>query len=371
MKTRYTLFASFFAAVLMISACSHKPSAPVTVKQTEMEVPSRAQRGGTAGGHYYSDSLQGDYAGYAELEGFIDRMSAKHGFSRPYLYGLFSQVNRKQWTLNYLGKEHRENVKPSPGSWTRYRAKFLTDQHISAGTRFWGRYSGALRRAQSEYGVNPEHILGIMGVETLYGKNLGNHRIIDALTTLGFDYPRRASYFQEELENFLIMAKEEGLDPSSPKGSYAGAMGLGQFMPSSFLKYAVDFNGDGQRDLWDPEDAIGSIANYFAGHGWRAGEPVVTKAEVEGSGFEQLETGFDAKYGLGELESYGIRPEHLFPGTDSLRLLRLRAATGDQYWLGYENFYVITRYNHSTNYAMAVHSLASAIKSRHGGGGDY
>jgi membrane-bound lytic murein transglycosylase B len=201
-------------------------------------------------------------------------------------------------------------------------------------------------------------------VETIYGANLGNHRILDALTTLAFDYPRRAEYFEGELESFLIMSRSQYQDPAKPKGSFAGAMGLGQFMPSSFLKYAVDFDGDGRKNLWDAEDAIGSIAHYFAAFGWREGEPVVSPAIIAGGQVEGLKTGFDTRYSLGTLASYGIRPKFDHPA-EEVSLLRLRAAGGDDYYLGYPNFYTITRYNHSTYYAMAVHQLGQAIKQRY------
>ena len=358
--------------LLWIAGCANKPPAgtvspptrPAPPRAAQPAEPEAEQSHPAPVGHYHARYLTGDYAGYPELERFIDRMANRLGFSREYLYGLFSQAQRKQWTLDYLSHEPKPGAKPRPGAWTRYRAQFLTEKHISTGAAFWSRHSAALRRASEQYGVNPEHIMGIMGVETIYGGNVGNHRIIDALTTLAFDYPRRADYFAEELENFLVMAREEGLDPSQPVGSYAGAMGLGQFMPSSFLRYAVDFDGDGRRDLWNPEDAIGSIANYFAGHGWRPGQPVVSPASVNGPDADTLECGFDKQYPLPFLADHGIRPSLDYPA-DSVRLLRLKAETGDEYWVGYDNFYVITRYNHSTHYAMAVHQLAGAVKQRY------
>ena len=358
-----------FTVTLIVGCAAHDPAPSVTpkAKPQRPEASSQGEAGvgsGDAGGHYSALRLSGDYAGYPRLERFIDKMADERGFSRDYLHGLFSQAERKQWTLNYLSKE-KPSAPPSPGAWTRYRAKFLDDRHISAGASFWQQHAGALQRASQEYGVSPEHIMGIMGVETIYGANLGNHRILDALTTLAYDYPRRADYFEEELEKFLIMCRNERLDPSRPKGSYAGAMGLGQFMPSSFLDYAVDFDGDGRKNLWDAEDAIGSIANYFSGHGWKTGRPVVTRAVVSGLDVESLKTGFDARYPLTRLADYGINPARDFPAETSARLLKLRTDHGDDYWLGFDNFYVITRYNHSTHYAMAVHQLAEAVKARY------
>ena len=204
-----------------------------------------------------------------------------------------------------------------------------------------------------------------IGVETEYGSNVGSHRVIDALTTLAFDLPRRATYFKSELESFLLMMRDERIDPAQPVGSFAGAMGLGQFMPSSFLRWAVDFNGDGLRDLWNPVDAIGSIANYFVQHGWHRGEEVVTRAAANGARAHSLESGFDTHYSLRTLGQHGIYPARPFRSGDPVQLLRLSAYNGNEYWLGHQNFYVITRYNHSTYYAMAVHQLAQAVKKRY------
>jgi membrane-bound lytic murein transglycosylase B len=317
---------------------------------------------GDAGGRYHATRLSGDFAAYPAAERFVDKMVSQHGFSREYLYGLLSQAKRKEWTIEYMNRE-KPTVTPKPGGWTRYRAKFLDERHISAGVNFWANHGAALERASQQYGVSPEHILGIMGVETIYGANLGKDRIVDALATLAFDYPRRADYFESELESLLIMARQERMDPSKPVGSFAGAMGLGQFMPSSFLKYAVDFDGDGRKNLWDPDDAVGSIAHYFAEFGWRPGEPVVSPAEVAGSQVEGLKSGFDTRYSLSELASYGVRPTGSFPAKE-VSLLKLSTTQGDDYYIGYPNFYVITRYNHSTYYAMAVHQLGQAIKKR-------
>ena len=357
--------------VLWMSGCAHHEPAPGVATAVRPGLPPKPARSvpqetGDAGGHYSAARLTGDYANYPDAERFIEKMVSQHGFSRDYLYGLFSQAKRKQWTIEFMNRE-KPVVTPKPGGWTRYRAKFLDDRHISAGASFWARHGDALQRASQEYGVSPEHILGIMGVETIYGANLGSHRVIDALTTLAFDYPRRAEYFESELESLLIMARQEHQDPSRPVGSFAGAMGLGQFMPSSFLKYAVDFNGDGRKDLWNPEDAIGSIANYFAGHGWRPGEPVVSPASVAGNQVEGLKTGFDTHYSLNTLADYGVQASHAFPA-DDVSLLKLSTTQGDDYYIGYPNFYVITRYNHSTYYAMAVHQLGQAIKKRYQGG---
>ena len=319
---------------------------------------------GNAPGAYSAPGVGGDYRGYASMNAFIERMVTDHGFTRDYLCGLFSEARRKSWTIEYMNRE-KPQVRPKPGGWSRYRAKFLDDRHIDAGVRFWSLHAEALARAERTYGVPPEIVLGILGVETIYGANLGNHRVLDALTTLAFDYPRRADYFSEELQNLLLMAREEGFDPVKPVGSFAGAMGLGQFMPGSFLKYAVDFDGDGRRDLWNPEDAIGSIAHYFHSFGWREGAPVETRAQVTGRLGGDVKDGFDTRYSLKALAALGIRPDAaVSESSGPFSLLRLSTNQGEEDRIGFPNFYVITRYNHSTYYAMAVHELGQAIRRR-------
>jgi membrane-bound lytic murein transglycosylase B len=312
-------------------------------------------------GQYHAKSLTGDFAGYADLQQFVDKMVKQHGFKREYLLGLFSQAHRKNWTLNYLAKSDQTlKGKPAAGGWDRYRAKFLDDRHIGAGVDFARRHRNALQRATRQYGVPEEYILGILAVETTFGSYVGSHRVIDALTTLGFDYARRGDYFRDELENFLLMSRNEGMDPGKPMGSFAGAMGLGQFMPSSFLQWAVDFNGDGRRDLWDPEDAIGSVANYLARHGWQPGQPVTTPLYTNKP--VDLEPGIEPRYSLADLQQADLHPASPFNSKEPLCLLQLRHQSYDQYLIGHPNFYTITRYNHSTYYAMAVHELGLAIK---------
>lgn len=359
---------SLLGLLLLAGCATHPPGedqpgveSPPATGQTQ---ESRRQ---PAVGRYSATAVSGDFAGSPELERFIDKMGAEHGFNRAYLMGLFSQAKRKDWTLNYLQRQDQQAKGPAaPGSWSRYQAKFLDELHISRGGDFWSRYARDLERAHKRYGVPPEYILAILGVETIYGVNVGNHRVIDALSTLAFDYPRRGQYFTQELEDYLLMTRAEGVDPGLPVGSYAGAMGFGQFMPSSFLKWAVDFDGDGRRDLWNPVDAIGSVANYFAQHGWRPGQPVVVRAGSNGVRNLALKTGYDTSYQLDQLADAGIRPSGSWTGGEPVRLLKLSTNSGDEYWLGGDNFYVITRYNHSTHYAMAVHQLAQAIRRRHG-----
>ncbi len=314
-------------------------------------------------GQYHAKYITGDFAGYASLEHFIDKMVKKHGFDREYLLGLFSQARRKNWTLSYLAKSDQTlKGKPAAGGWDRYRAKFLDERHIDAGVDFARRHRDGLQRATRQYGVPEEYILGILAVETTFGSYVGSHRVLDALTTLSFDYARRGDYFRDELENFLLMSRDEGMDPGKPVGSFAGAMGLSQFMPSSFLQWAVDFNGDGRRDLWNAEDAIGSVANYLAQHGWQPGQPVITPLSTKKT--VDLEPGIEPRYSLADLQQAGLHPSGPCTPGEPLSLLLLRYQNHDQYLIGHPNFYTITRYNHSIYYAMAVRELGQAIKRR-------
>lgn len=314
-----------------------------------------------------STQVRGDYARNPAAQAFVERMAAE-GFDRAQVADWLSRAQRQQWIIDFV---HQPQAKPSTtptGAWTRYRAKFLTEANITKGVQFWSRHERELQRAQDKYGVPAEYVVAIIGVETNWGGYMGKHRVMDALVTLAFDFPRRSDYFTDELAAYLRMTRDEGMDPFQPKGSYAGAMGYGQFMPSSYLKWAVEFDGDGRRDLWNPVDAIGSVANYFAVHGWRAGEPVAVRTGASGN--THLKTGFDTRYDLDTLARDGFRPEGRVPAGEEVSLIRLDASGGYQYWLGLNNFYVITRYNHSSYYAMAVHQLAQAIRARRGGGSD-
>jgi membrane-bound lytic murein transglycosylase B len=374
-KTQYfamnNLLHSLLFLLLLLTGCSsHKPPASVSkppLIPPQPLVDTRPPSRSSLPGYYSAPSVSGDFAGYRQLDEFIARMEYTHGFPRSYLNGLFSQARRKQWTLDYMNSQGAPTkALPRPGAWAKYRAQFLDNLHIDSGVAFWRQHARSLQRAQERYGIPPEYILGIMGVETIYGRNLGKDRVLDALTTLAFDYPRRGAYFMEELEKYLVMVQREDVDPLQLKGSFAGAMGLGQFMPSSFLQWAVDHNGDGKRDLWNPEDAVGSIANYFREHGWHPSEEVVTPALV--SGPVDLPVGYDKQYSLSELAAVGIQPEGIVPAGQKPSLLLLRGNNSDSYWLGLHNFFVITRYNHSTHYAMAVYELGQAIKRRYLGG---
>ena len=285
------------------------------------------------GHHYAAKQVTGTYANSIALQKFILHMVHKQGFSVSYLNGLFSAANRLDSVIRLENPAPPTSgpTKPKSGSWTRYRDKFLTDAHISNGVEFWRNNAEAIQNASATYGVDPEYIVGIIGVETYFGKNFGKTNILDALTTLSFDTVRRSNYFMSELESFLLMARDEGFDPRQPQGSWAGAMGYGQFMPSNFRSLAVDFNNDGRRDLWQAKDAVGSVANYFKHSGWQLHNPVTKRSNSE----------TDA--GIIELSTY----------------------EGNEYWRIYPNFTVIKKYNNSNKYAMAVHQLAQGIKHRY------
>lgn len=234
--------------------------------------------------------MGGDFANNPNAERFIDMMVSKHGFNRQQLHEILSRAKRLDYVLRLMDRQAPTAQMPSGpnGAWLRYRKKFITPDNVQNGVAFWNQHQEALERARRVYGVPPEIIVGIIGVETRWGRVMGKTRILDALATLSFNYPRRAAYFSGELETFLLMARDEQDDPLDLKGSFAGAMGYGQFMPSSYKEFAVDFNGDGHINLWDPEDAIGSVANYFKQHGWKAGDTVAVPAMGRAGAGERL-----------------------------------------------------------------------------------
>jgi membrane-bound lytic murein transglycosylase B len=248
--------------------------------------------------------------------------------------------------------------------WRQYRPLYVNPQRVAGGTKFWATHAAPLARAEREFGVPAELIVATIGVETVYGSYMGTHRVLDALTTLAFDFPRRAEFFRGELEQFLLLARDRIVDPLSAKGSYAGAMGIPQFMPSSYQRYAIDFDGDGRKNLWENvADAIGSVANYYRSFGWQEGRPVAVAARVEGDGYVALaERGIEANIDAAMLKEAGVTPSQDI-GPDPVAMLVLEGDAGAEYWLGLNNFYVITRYNRSVNYAMSVYQLAQEIRA--------
>ena len=351
-KRRYVTLLPLF---VLLAACSSKP------KPTETETTTGTPSGGfLLEPQHNVMQMGGDFANNPNAQQFIDKMVNKHGFDRQQLQEILSQAKRLDSVLRLMDNQApTTSVKPPSGpngAWLRYRKKFITPDNVQNGVVFWNQYEDALNRAWQVYGVPPEIIVGIIGVETRWGRVMGKTRILDALATLSFNYPRRAEYFSGELETFLLMARDEQDDPLNLKGSFAGAMGYGQFMPSSYKQYAVDFSGDGHINLWDPVDAIGSVANYFKAHGWVKGDQVAVMANGQAPG---LPNGFKTKYSISQLAAAGLTPQQ--GNHQQASLLRLDVGTGYQYWYGLPNFYTITRYNHSTHYAMAVWQLGQAV----------
>ncbi len=353
-KRRYVTLLPLF---VLLAACSSKP------KPTETETTTGTPSGGfLLEPQHNVMQMGGDFANNPNAQQFIDKMVNKHGFDRQQLQEILSQAKRLDSVLRLMDNQApTTSVKPPSGpngAWLRYRKKFITPDNVQNGVVFWNQYEDALNRAWQVYGVPPEIIVGIIGVETRWGRVMGKTRILDALATLSFNYPRRAEYFSGELETFLLMARDEQDDPLNLKGSFAGAMGYGQFMPSSYKQYAVDFSGDGHINLWDPVDAIGSVANYFKAHGWVKGDQVAVMANGQAPG---LPNGFKTRYSISQLAAAGLTPQQSLGNHQQASLLRLDVGTGYQYWYGLPNFYTITRYNHSTHYAMAVWQLGQAV----------
>ena len=285
-------------------------------------------------------------------------MVSKHEFGRAALRRVFSQVRPRPAILRAIAAP--ATAKP----WFEFRSSHVDAARINGGIRFWEQNAATLARARRDYGVPEDIIVAIIGIETLYGRNTGSFRVLDALATLAFDYPPRADLFTRELEQYLLLSREGGLNALDAKGSYAGAMGLPQFLPSSYRKYAVDFDGDGRRDLNNAADAIGSIANYLQAFGWQPGEPVVIPAETADSEFDVVPTsGLKPEISVGEFRRRGIVPLAPVKDEADAALFLVQTDTGPRYWLGLQNFYVITRYNRSINYAMAVHDLAGELRA--------
>lgn len=296
-----------------------------------------------------------------DVKQFINRMVEKHHFERAALTQLMSEVELSKDVIAAITRPYES--KP----WHQYRPIFVTDKRIKRGIRFWNDHSETLARAEEKYGVPPEIITAIIGVESFYGQHKGRYRVLDSLATLGFDYPRRSKFFRKELEHYLLMTREEEIDPRTLKGSYAGAMGKPQFISSSYREYAVDFNHDGKRDLWhNTADAIGSVANYFRRHGWQQGAPIVSHAHVAGSQFKKIiKKSLKPKLTLAQLNAHGVTIDESQPDTLKGTLIELENESGLEYWVGYRNFYAISRYNHSALYSMAVYQLASEMRRLH------
>lgn len=302
-----------------------------------------------------------DYSQHPQAAAFIDEMVKQHGFKREEIQQWLSRAERQQSVLDAIARP-AEKAKP----WKDYRKLFVTNDRIQQGVAFWRDHAAALARAERTTGVPAAIIVSIIGVETRYGRNTGNYRVLDALTTLGFDYPPRAEFFRTQLVEFFLMAREQKMTPDRVMGSYAGAMGFGQFMPSSYRKYAVDFDGDGEADIVNNiDDAIGSVGNYLKGYGWQRGGAIVVKAQVR----EPLPDGvlrevLEPLTTLAEYKSKAIFSLTPLPDTTKAALFMLEGESGNEYWLALNNFYMITRYNRSQMYSMAVVQLSDEISAQ-------
>ena len=312
--------------------------------------------------------ISGDFAGNYKLQEFIQRMVLEHGFDEANLNQLFSVARNTQTapTEVYERRRGRTISTNRMGKWDRYKNMFIYERNIQRGLAFWKEHKDTLNRAYQEYGVLPEYIMGIIGIETAYGVNFGKKKVIDVLTTKAMTGDRREDFYTDQLEKFLIMTKQDNLQPAELMGSSAGAMGYGQFIPSSYLEFAVDFNGDGVTDLWNAEDAIGSIANYFSRNGWnRSLKTVAVRAKYRGNRFKRLKTGYKTKYSQYRLrKKHHITPRQKLHFNGLVSLIKLPKYGHDELWLGTHNFRVITTYNHSDLYGMAVHHLAEAVRKR-------
>jgi peptidoglycan lytic transglycosylase B len=301
------------------------------------------------------------YDARPEVQAFMDEMVARHGFLPEDLRAVFARVQRVEPAL--------QSIQPSQQpTWADFRAQFLNEKRIAGGVEFWRANRASLERAERDYGVAPQYVVAIIGVETFYGRHPGRWRVIDALTTLAFDYPARGRFFRSELEQYLLFARDAGVDVFSVSGSYAGAIGLPQFMPGSARRYAVDFDGDGRIDLRaSASDAIGSVANFLRLHGWRPGEEVQLRVKATaGDAWRAYVDGSVAPvHPIADLVKSGLETE-VPPEAASMRAAVIDLE-GDLR-LGLQNFYVITRYNRSALYAAAVADLAQALKLRQSAG---
>ena len=308
-----------------------------------------------------------DYTKKYEVRVFIDQMVKKHKFSRGYLSNLFrhAQFQKKALaayvpSLRSKTKHYRTLAQRKQGPWDRYEEIMLKPSKISKGIEYMHRHRNTLERAYQKYGVPPEYIAAIIGIESHYGVNTGKYPVFDTLTTLAFEKHRRNRFYKSELKEFLLMTRREKVNPKHVMGSRSGAIGLGQFMPSNYRTFVVDFNGDGKKRMNTTDDAIGSIAYYFKRHGWKRGMPVAVRVSYPGKRFRGRRTGYRHKYSRGSLKN--INPKWEFDYHGKVHLIKLKRYGFDELWYGTKNFYVITRYNHSNYYAMAVYQLADRLK---------
>ena len=294
------------------------------------------------------------------LTKFIEEMVQKHNFDRDKLTVTLGKARFLPQIIALMEKQS------SPLPWNQYRDRFINEEKLQQGLLFWRKNSEKLKTARNRYGVPEEIIVAIVGIETHYGQNKGNVKVIEALKTLAFHYPKRSELFRLQLEHFLLLSQEESISLSQVQGSYAGAIGVAQFLPSSYRHYAVDFNGDGKRDLIDStSDAIGSIANYLTAYGWQRNQPIAVPAILEDSTHAFGTNDISKQFTLQHLQQQGVRAIGVFTSSTKAVPLMLESENDKEHWLGFNNFYVITRYNQSVYYAMSVFQLSQNLKQTH------
>jgi membrane-bound lytic murein transglycosylase B len=292
---------------------------------------------------------------------FVAEMVKEHGFDKTELDAWFASATKKQSILDAISRPAEKRL-----TWTQYRKIFVTTSRIKKGVDFWKEHEVILSKVEQEFGVPAAVIVAVIGVETRYGQNKGSFRVIDALSTLAFDYPPRSKFFRKELKEFLLLSREQKQDPLALMGSYAGAMGYGQFIPSSYRAYAIDYNKDGFADIWNnTDDAIGSVANYFKVHGWKSNHEVAVRSRVTDNFDESvINKSLKPSATIEDLSKKGFTPVKTLSDTGNATAMRLQGEWGAEFWVGLHNFYVITRYNHSRLYAMAVWQLSQEIAAQ-------
>lgn len=313
-----------------------------------------------------TNSAAKPFAEYPEVGQFMQEMSKKHKIPIETLTPLFQQIQTNARVIELINKPSEKMA------WHQYQKLMLTPERIQAGLAFWQQHQSVLQQAEQTFGVPAEVIVSILGIETFYGKNTGSFSVLEALSTLAFDYPRRANFFKKELEHYVLLTREEKLNPALIKGSYAGAIGAAQFMPSSYRAYAIDFSQSGQKNIIDNlPNAIGSVANYLKSQGWKPNSPVAYLAKISGKRYAQLQEKDKlspvAQHTLGKLQQHGVlidNAPHPLPIAQKtpVALIELTGKEKNEHWITCHNFYVITRYNQSTHYAMAVYQLSQSIK---------
>jgi membrane-bound lytic murein transglycosylase B len=311
--------------------------------------------------------VSGFAAEHPGTDEFVQRASSEYDLPESEVRALLAKAEYKQSIVDAISR-------PAEGKpWHQYRKIFLTDRRLSQGVKFWKENKELIAKASKQFGVDEEVIVAIIGVETSYGRNTGGYRTIDALVTLGFYYPQnlssdRSPFFSKELMNYMQLANEENLPADEITGSYAGAMGMGQFMPSSYREYAVDFDGDGSRDLWrSTPDVVGSVANYLSRHGWQTGKPVTHRARAsQDAAFDMISSNLKPTLTVAEWQKKGFSSSSELAPDLPAAVLKLVEKDRNSYWLTFKNFYVITRYNRSPRYAMAVYQLSQEIKQAMG-----